>query len=148
MPWHAPHAAAAPDRSVQTGTTAGVPAKSAPWHAVFVHDVPFQAGDAPRSVARPPKVTSTTPSRWPGDSTVAGTTWQSEHATGVVMVGLMCAGCANVDGHGSDPVPWQAPQVPFPLPSSTRPSRWSGPPDNAVPVALASAWHSLQGPEK
>ena len=61
-PWHAPHAACAPDVSFHAGR-AGGPARFAPWQAVFVHCEPVHAGWAPRAVASPEKVTCTVPSR-------------------------------------------------------------------------------------
>lgn len=147
IPWQAPHFAAAPDISVHTGRTSGGLGRFEPWQATPLHALPFQVGTAPRATARPANWTFTTPSRCPGEWIDEGTTWQLAHAIGSEIVGLLWDGWAAELGQGLVPVPWQAPHVPLPFPSSTRPSRCKGPGVSAVPFALASAWQFVQDPE-
>jgi len=88
IPWQAPHLDAAPDVSVQIGTTAGALGRLAPWHATSLHALPFHVGVAPRAAARPANWTVTTPSRCPGEKIEEGTIWQLVHSIGSVMVGF------------------------------------------------------------
>src|SRR5262249_21601899 len=75
-----PQVACEPSTRVQVGVGWAPPSAVLPWHFV-VQVVPFHAAPGPAIIA---KITSAlpSPSMCPGASTVAGTTWQSEHATG------------------------------------------------------------------
>jgi hypothetical protein len=148
MPWHAPHAAAAPEGSVQAGVTAGGAGRFAPWHAVFVHDVPFQTGT--RSALRRPS----------GEVDVHNAVEVSgrEHGRRYDMAvrardgrrdrGVLVGRVSEGGRPGARSPTRGRHHRAAAVAKLNATVEVQGPPDRAVPVAFASAWHPVHGPEK